>query len=170
MQVFSPRQSPNEFVFALGLSKTFIFMQVFSPRQSPNEFVFALGLSKTFIFMHLFSPRQSPNEFVFVLNLSKTVIFGFIAAKIVQAAGNAKFRAFPGPACSAYGGWGRILSVFGFLSLFDRNMAVIGFPVGLAGSVRSNPENSVTFALHKLFAGVRPGHVAEVCMFVAADN
>lgn len=65
---------------------------------------------------------------------------------------------------------GRILSVFGFLSLFDRNMAVIGFPVGLAGSVRSNPENSVTFALHKLFAGVRPGHVAEVCMFVAADN
>ncbi len=49
-------------------------------------------------------------------------------------------------------------------------MAVIGFPVGLAGSVRSNPENSVTFALHKMFAGVRPGHVAEVCMFVAADN
>ncbi|WP_289731287.1 hypothetical protein [uncultured Alistipes sp.] len=122
------------------------------------------------MFMQVFSPRQIPNEFVFALGLSKTVIFGFIAAKIVQAAGNAKFRAFPGPACSAYGGWGRILSVFGFLSLFDRNMAVIGFPVGLAGSVRSNPENSVTFALHKLFAGVRPGHVAEVCMFVAADN
>ena len=92
MQVFSPRQSPNEFVFALSLSKTFIFMQVFSPRQSPNEFVFALSLSKTFIFMQVFSPRQSPNEFVSALGLSKTVIFGFIAAKIVQAAGNAKFR------------------------------------------------------------------------------
>ncbi len=67
-------------------------MHLFSPRQSPNEFVFALGLSKTFIFMQVFSPRQSPNEFVFALGLSKTVIFGFIAAKIVQAAGNAKFR------------------------------------------------------------------------------
>lgn len=144
-------------------------MHLFSPRQSPNEFVFALSLSKTFIFMQVFSPRQSPNEFVFVLSLSKTVIFGFIAAKIVQAAGNAKFRC--SRAC-LFRIWrlGRILSVFGFLSLFDRNMAVIGFPVGLAGSVRSNPENSVTFALHKLFAGVRPGHVAEVCMFVAADN
>lgn len=138
-------------------------MQVFSPRQSPNEFVFALSLSKTFIFMRCFSPAVS------ALGLSKTVIFGFIAAKIVQAAGNAKFRC--SRAC-LFRIWrlGRILSVFGFLSLFDRNMAVIGFPVGLAGSVRSNPENSVTFALHKLFAGVRPGHVAEVCMFVAADN
>ncbi|MCX4282352.1 MAG: hypothetical protein OSJ29_04860, partial [Alistipes sp.] len=94
----------------------------------------------------------------------------FHRGKDSASRGQCQIPVLPGPACSAYGGWGRILSVFGFLSLFDRNMAVIGFPVGLAGSVRSNPENSVTFALHKLFAGVRPGHVAEVCMFVAADN
>ncbi len=96
MHLFSPRQSSSKLGSALGLSKTFIFMQVFSPRQSSSKLGSALGLSKTFIFMQVFSPRQIPNEFVSALGLSKTVIFGFIVAKIVQAAGNAKFRAFPG--------------------------------------------------------------------------